>query len=54
MLYNLDYVKQRVQNQEVIVFIIMKVIIRESRLIDLAVYLVHDRFPDLIEEPIDN
>jgi len=32
----------------------MKVIIRESRLIDLAVKFVNDRFPDLIEEPLDN
>jgi len=32
----------------------MKVIIRESRLMDLAVKFVNDRFPDLFEEPLDN
>jgi hypothetical protein len=29
----------------------MKVIIRESRLMDLAVKFVNNKFPDLIEEP---
>jgi hypothetical protein len=32
----------------------MKVIIRESRLMDLAVKFVDSGFPDLIEEPLDN
>jgi len=50
MLYNLDYDQQRKQIQELIVFIIMKIVIRESRLKGIVVKWLQDKYPVLNTE----
>jgi hypothetical protein len=50
MLYNLDYDQQRRQFQDIIVFIIMKIVIRESRLKGIVVKWLQDRYPVLNKE----